>query len=346
MLLNRISPHGGDIYNSIAELDFSINTNPLGMPPEVRDAIISAVDLCAFYPDPYCRALRESISSCEGVPCGDILCGNGAAELIYSYALALHDDRPALIISPTFSEYRSALNAAGIAAEDYILSCDNGFALTDDILNADLSRYSAVFLCTPNNPTGRIVEPDILLSIARTGVRLFADMCFLELSGLGDIYDIPRLISAYPNVAVLKAFTKSCAIPGLRLGYLMCSDRDFLESMSTKTQCWNVSTLAQTAGCAALRCRDTLTRAAELIAGEREYMSRELSSLGFTVFPSSANYILIYNDRDLYRELLARRILIRDCSDYVGLDKGFYRLAVRTRDENDRLIAAINEVIS
>ena len=177
MLLNKRCPHGGDIYNNDVILDFSVNINPFGMPDEVRDALIKAVDGCKNYPDPYCSVLRKRISEVENVPEDNIICSNGAAELIYSYAYSLPKDRPALIISPTFCEYRAALEAAGISAEYYVLSEENGFILTDDFLTEELHGYGAVFLCTPNNPTGITVSESLLYGIARTGtIQMLCNM--------------------------------------------------------------------------------------------------------------------------------------------------------------------------
>ena len=316
------------------------------MPQAVRDAVIRSADSCAVYPDPYCRALRRGIASYERVPYEHILCGNGSAELIYAYAAALADSRPALIVSPAFCEYQAALEAADIRAEHHILTKDNGFRLTEDILSVDLSRYGAVFLCTPGNPTGVTVEPDILYKLADTGTKVFADMCFLDLTDAPDRYDIQKLIKSYPNVAVLKAFTKSYAMAGLRLGYLLCSDSELLERMSRRTQCWNVSTVAQQAGVAALGCGEFLKDSVGMIGRERERMAHTLCSCGVTVYRGEANYLLLYYDVDLYEKLLSRRILIRDCSDYIGLSKGYARVAVRTPEENDQLLSAIKEVIS
>lgn len=346
MLLNQHNPHGGDVYQHDVTLDFSSNSNPYGTPQAVRDAVIRSADRCDVYPDPCCRELRRGIADYERVPREHILCGNGAAELIYAYAYALDDSRPALIVSPAFCEYQTALAAAGRSAEHYLLRKENGFTLTGDILSADLTRYSAVFLCTPNNPTGVTVEPDILYQIAAAGVKVFADMCFLDLTGAPDRYDIPDLVEKHPNIAVLRAFTKSHAMAGIRLGYLLCADGDLLNSLSRTTQCWNVSSIAQQAGIAALSCGEYLRDSVRLIGRERERMMQALRSCGVTVCQSEANYLLLYSDTDLYEKLLSRRILVRDCSDYVGLSKGYYRIAVRTPQENDQLLSAIKEVIS
>ena len=345
MYIKQKNPHGGDIYSRDVLLDLSSNMNPAGMPEEVIDAVHASADSCGRYPDPYCRELRKAISESEGVPADCIICGNGAAEIIYSYAYSLPKDRPALIVSPTFSEYEAALKAAGVGARHYVLSESDGFRLTDEILKQDLSSFCAVFLCTPNNPTGLTVSRELLNSIAETGVQLFCDMCFLDLTEDPERYDIPGLIGRYPNVTVLKAFTKSYSMAGLRLGYALSSGSGLLEDMSEKTQCWNVSSVAQQAGIAALGCGGWLKDSVSAISAERARLTAELTDLGVEVLPSEANYLLLKTDRALYDELLERRILIRDCSNYRGLGKGYYRIAVRTADENDILLKALKEVI-
>lgn len=340
-----MNPHGGDVFDKEISLDFSSNINPFGMPQAVKDAIVRSAASCDAYPDPYCRRLRGSISAYENISCDRILCGNGAAELIYAYAYALEDDRPALIVAPAFCEYQKALTAAQKSIEYYLLREERDFMLTEDILDTDFSRCSAVFLCTPNNPTGIAAAPELLYALAGTGVRVFADMCFLDLTDEPDRYDIPKLIEAYPNVTVLRAFTKSYAMAGVRLGYALCSDAAFLERMSEKTQCWNVSTVSQQAGIAATGCSEWLNSSVKAIKAERERMTDILRSFGVRVYPCEANYLLLHTKIDLYERLLRRHILIRDCSDYIGLSKGYYRVAVRTKDENDRLITAIKEVL-
>lgn len=345
MLINRKNPHGGDIYSNRVSVDFSSNMNPEGMPGAVRQAVIDAAEYAGTYPDPFCGELRMRISESENIPYDSIICGNGAAELIYSYAYCLPKERPALVVSPTFSEYGSALDAAGVPFERYMLSESNGFRPDGGILREDLTGYSAVFICTPNNPTGITVDPELLEAVCGTGARVFCDMCFVPLSDDPLKYDIPRLVDTYPNLTVLKAFTKSFSMAGLRLGYAFCSDRVFIEEMSSKTQCWNVSSVAQKAGTAALGCGNWLAESVTRMRAERERLGKAVMECGIRVYPGEANYLLLYSEHDLYSLLLEKGILIRDCSNYEGLKKGFYRVAVRRRDENDMLISALREVI-
>lgn len=344
MLLKENNPHGGDIYTHRGLLDFSANINPFGIPEPVRNAAAEALYNCTAYPDPYCRELRKKLSEHEDVPEAWILCGNGAAELIYSFAFSLPKKKPALIISPTFSEYQTALSAAGIETGHHLLEEKDGFLL-DDITAIDSSRYSALFICTPNNPTGITVKPELLARLAQTGIRVFCDMCFLDFTDSPEQYDIPGMLKNYPNLLILKAFTKSFAIPGLRLGYVLCSDSAFMAAMSEKAPCWNVSIPAQEAGCAALGCGEWLSDAVKSISIERERMVSALKSMGVKVYPGEANFLLLYSDADLYDRLLEKGILVRDCSNYIGLGKGFIRIAIRRGEENDQILSAISEVL-
>ena len=345
MLINEINPHGGDVYTHKGMLDFSANINPFGIPDPVKTAVAKAIDNCTAYPDPYCCRLRERLAGEEKVPEEWILCGNGAAELIYSFAYSLPKDKPALIVSPTFSEYQKALSAAGIPSEYFMLEERNCFVLGDNIMNKDFSIYSALFICTPNNPTGITVRPDLLDKLAATGIRLFCDMCFMDLTDSPKRYNVLDLLKKYPNLVILKAFTKSFAIPGLRLGYVLCSDKEFIALMSEKSPCWNVSTPAQAAGCEALECKKWLSGTVKSISGERERMSASLSSMGIKIYPGEANFLLLYSEVDLYGRLLKKGILVRDCSNYQGLRKGFIRIAIRKPEENDKLLSAIREVL-
>lgn len=345
MLIKEKSPHGGDVYTNSVKLDFSANINPSGMPDAVRQALINAAKSCEAYPDPYCTALWRKLAEHEHVPIDHILCGNGAAELIYDYAYALPENKPALIASPTFSEYGRALSAAGVAAEHYVMKESDGFRLTEDFLRTDLTRYSTVFVCSPNNPTGITVDAAIIRAILESGARLLFDLCFLDLTDTPDKYGIPELLQAYPNLTVLRAFTKSYAMAGVRLGYAMSTDGGFLAKMSEKTQCWNVSTLAQEAGIAALECGDWLAQSVMKISTERRSLAEKLTKLGIKVYPGEANYLLLYSETDIAEKLMARGIMLRNCSNYVGLGKGYVRIAVRTREENELLLTELNEVL-
>ena len=346
MLYQTQNPHGGDIYGEEVLLDFSANTNPLGTPKGILDAVTAALPQMHRYPDPYCRKLVQAITEFEGVPKEYILCGNGAAELIYAYCDAL---RPvcAVELAPTFSEYALGLVRSGSRILRYRLTPENDFELTGDFLNyLSQTKPQAVFLCNPNNPTGRTIHPalleDILAFCKRLDISLFVDECFLDLADAGG--SLVPLLAEHRNLLILKAFTKSYGMAGIRLGYCMTSNTALLTRMSQCTQPWNVSLLAQTAGIAALQEQEFLKKTKALIAPERQWLKEALERRGFHVCPSDANYLLFRADPALHGKLKEKKIAIRNCSNYDGLELGWYRIAVRRREENEMLIRAIKEV--
>ena len=347
MIINENYGHGGDVYSHDVLLDFSANVNPLGTPPEVVEAVREAAARLAPYPDPYCGALRERLAALHGVDAADILCGNGAAELIFQFALARRPRR-ALLPVPSFSEYETALQAVDCAPEYWPLLRENGFALTEEILPRITPETELLMLCTPNNPTGVCIPQPLLQSILarcrETGVWLLLDECFLDLTDPEAAFSLIPELQSGDRVLVLRAFTKLYGMAGARLGYAVCRSRDFALEMCRMVQPWNVSTTAQAAGLAALDCTEFVARTKALIAEEKQYLLRELRALGVSVLPGKANYLLLSGVPELYDRLLEKRILIRSCANYRGLDAGDCRIAVRTHEENARLIAALREI--
>lgn len=346
MLYATKNPHGGDIYGGDVILDFSANTNPFGAPQGVRDAIGATLGALDRYPDPYCRALVGAISEFEGVPREYILCGNGAAELIYAYCDALKPKR-ALVLAPTFAEYALSVRRVGGEVVSYPLKQENAFLLDADLLTAlEDNAPDVLFLCSPNNPTGQSIPMSLLREIlrvcARLGTRIFLDECFLDLADVGE--SAVAFLRDAPALLILKAFTKSYGMAGVRLGYCMSADASVLSRMARATQPWNVSTLAQVAGIAALGEREFLRKTRGLIVRERAWLRGELEACGFWVCPSHANFLLFRANATLGERLRERQIAIRSCANYDALDARWYRIAVRQHEENEALMRAIREV--
>lgn len=346
MLYQTKNPHGGDVYGEEVLLDFSANTNPYGTPQGILDAVCAALSKMHRYPDPYCRELVCKIADFENVPKEYVLCGNGAAELIYAYCEAV---RPAVAVelAPTFSEYSLGLERVGCRMERYTLCQENEFQLDDGFMPfLEQVRPDAVFLCNPNNPTGKLISIELLEKIlafcTEHGSRLFLDECFLDLSDGGK--SMKCCLADHPNLFILKAFTKSYGMAGIRLGYCLTSDAGVLEKMSRAVQPWNVSSLAQAAGIAALDEEAFLRRTRETVRVEREWLKQELAAFGFCVCSSAANYLLFKATDDLHIRLKTKKIAIRNCDNYHGLGDGWYRIAVRLHEENECLIRAIKEV--
>ena len=233
MLYQTENRHGGDIYGGIA-LDFSANVSPLGTPRSVTDAIERVLPELYRYPDPYCRTLVQTISEYEGVPKNFVLCGNGASELIYAYCGAVRPKR-AMELAPTFSEYSLALRRTGCEIVRFALKQEENFDLREKFLPIlAREKIDALFLCNPNNPTGRLIADDLLEEILRIcrekNIALFVDECFLSLSDGG--VDLTPSLSDFPQLFILKAFTKSFGMAGLRLGYGLSADGALLRKMS------------------------------------------------------------------------------------------------------------------
>ena len=345
MLYQTENQHGGDVYGGGITLDFSANTNPLGTPPGVLEAVRRGLPQLHRYPDPYCRRLVRAIAGHEQVPESYVLCGNGAAELIYTYCAALRP-RTAVELAPTFMEYGSGLAQVGCRVERYFLHQAQNFDLDERFLFfLEGKKPEVVFLCNPNNPTGRLIPLPLLEHILRCcaarGIRLFLDECFLDLTEDG--VSAKRFLAEYPGLLILKAFTKSYGMAGIRLGYCLCADSALLRRMASASQPWNVSSLAQSAGVAALAERDFLQRTLSLVRTERRWLTDNLTALGFWVCPSHANYLLFCGPLGLREGLLQQGIAIRGCGNYQGLDEGWYRIAVRPHGENETLITAIRQ---
>ena len=347
MIIGDNYGHGGDIYKNSVKMDFSANVNPLGTPPEVTEAVRRAALTLSAYPDPYCTALREKLALRHGVSPDDIICGNGAAELIFQLTAALRVKK-ALLPVPSFSEYEAALRASGCESEFYSLTRESGFAVTEDILRHIDEDTDIVMLCSPNNPTGRAVERELLIKLLgrcrETGTWLFLDECFTELcTGESALSMIPELREG-DRVFILRAFTKLYGMAGARLGYAVCRNSDMLRRMSEISQPWNISSLAQAAGEAALGCTEFAERTIALITEEKKYLLSQLEALGIKALPGEANFLMLSGEPGLALALLERGILIRRCGNYRGLDEGDCRIAVKTHGENERLIAALREI--
>lgn len=370
-------PHGGD-WAAYEEncggevLDFSANVSPLGLPDSVKDAVVSSLGYAHRYPDPECRKLRNAIADKYKLNSESVFCGNGAADIIYRLAYAARPRR-ALVFAPDFCEYESALTEVGCevlrwrwmeeAAEKDRLT-DFPASLPEDL---DLIIFS-----NPNNPSGYMFKTEFLHDLLRQcgekNILLVVDECFMDFTENGDEQSMLNLVSRYsglcpdrtaerqeigdmlafvpkhPCLCVLRAFTKFYGMAGLRLGWCAASDKNLIDRMKKAGPPWSVSTPAQAAGVAALSDDGYARKLRRLITEEREWMLNELRKLGMRCVCGTANYILFYTeDLNLRQFLMDRGIAIRDCSNYAGLGPGWFRVAVRIREENEILIESLRK---
>lgn len=329
-------------------LDFSANVSPLGLPQGVAQAITQALAQADRYPDPLCRTLCAAIAGSEGVPREDVLCGNGAADLIYRFVWAAKPRR-ALVTAPTFAEYEAALRTVGCEVRRVVLREENDFALTEDFLRAIDAKTDVLFLCQPNNPTGVLTKPALLRKILERcqacGVRVVLDECFLDFLPEHERFTAKPALAAQPGLLILKAFTKLYGMAGVRLGYALSADTALLAQMCAAGQPWAVSTLAQAAGVAALKETEYVARLRALIEYERPRLESGLRALGLRVVPGRVNYLLFRGPAPLGEELKEKGVVLRCCKNYEGLGAEWYRTAVRTGPENARLLEALREVL-
>lgn len=339
--------HGGDIYRYQNVMDFSANCNPLGTPEGVKEAVLRSVADLGNYPQVGYAPLREAIGTYEGVEKDSVICGNGAAELIFSLVRA-RKPKKAVLMAPTFAEYEQALESVDCEVIRYETDEKKGFVLEETFLEMLGEDIDIVFLCNPNNPTGVLTSREFLLKVLEIcrerQIFLAVDECFLDFVKEPEAFTLKAYLKQYENLFLLKAFTKRYAMAGVRLGYGLCSNKKLMEAMNGVTQPWNLSVMAQEAGIAALKEKEYVERGRNLIFEEKVFLRDAFERLGFKVYASEANYLFFAGAEDLWEMCLKEGVLIRDCSNYPGLAKGFYRVAVRTHKENAALIRALENI--
>lgn len=340
--------HGGDIYRNKVKMDFSVNINPLGMPERVKEALMEAAAACACYPDIRQEALKQAIHVMTGADKNRILCGNGASEL---FMAIVHGLKPKKIVIPvpSFFGYEKAAKAGGAEVLYYEMKVEEAFCLTDKVIDFLPEDADILFLTNPNNPVGNRLSPELIEKILQhcmaKKIVVVLDESFIEFTQEWEQYSFLRRVDEFSNLIIVRAFTKIFAIPGVRLGYLVCDNLEIVKKIEEQLPEWNLSVFAQKAGIAAAKETEYRKKSVEVVRTEREYLTGKLQRSGVLVYPSEANYLLLYTEYPLAEELLKRGILIRDCSNYRGLSKGYYRIAIRQREENEELLAEIGEIV-
>lgn len=338
--------HGGDVYKNQVDLDFSININPLGMPEIIASALHRAVEMAVRYPDPSSEGLKKAV--CQmlqkengwSISRSSLLFGNGASEL---FMAIIHGIKPqkTVIPIPSFYGYEYAAQAGKGEIVYY-----KGDIFTDSLTQVLSGRPDLLFLANPNNPTGKQISKERLLSLLhrcqKDKIIVVLDECFAPFCA-EDISLLPEA-GSFDHVIIVRAFTKIYSIPGVRLGYLVCTNPVLIEKIGNQLPEWNISCFAQAAGSACAGLDGFVKQTAAYVKTEREFLEAGLKREGITVFPGSANFILIHSEIPLYQMLLEKKILIRDCENFRGLEKGFYRIAVKTRKENEILLKMIGEI--
>lgn len=343
-MVASVDAHGGDLLaHAGVTLDFSVNLSPLGLQPQVIDALLAATPTFDAYPDPHCRALTAATAQMENIAPERICFGNGAADLIIRLCTALRP-KHALVTAPAFSEYEKAVLEVGGTVSHHQLSPENGYQITAAMADSITAQMDMVFLCNPNNPTGRLATadaiPTVLAKCAQVGAILVVDECFLSFT---DAKSCKNLLESYDNLIVLKAFTKMYCMAGLRLGYVLTSPV-LRDTIAKYGQSWSVSTPAQVAGVAALQLTDLPARTRVAVDAERAWLVAQLADLPITPLPADANFMLLQTERDIWQPLHDLGILTRNCTNFHGLQGHYVRIGLKNRPENVQLVEALRRV--
>jgi threonine-phosphate decarboxylase len=329
-------------------LDFSSNINPLGPSTRVLKTIKKKLDTLQIYPDSESLDLRKNLQKYTRITSTQIVVGNGATEIIYNFCKAfLSQKTPVLIPIPTFGEYEAGAKLAG--AKVKFFKTMNLKKDIDDFISK-LPNNGCVFICNPNNPTGyllsKIYLKKIIMAANKKNTLVFLDECFIEL--VPDYNEsIITFVKKYDNLFILRSLTKSFGLAGIRIGYGI-GTKKLITILNQIKIPWNVSGLAQHAASAAISTPNYLDKAKKIIQTESNYLKNNISKLeNFDCYDSVTNFILIKSklrSSKLQKKLLRKKILIRDCSNFRGLNNNYIRVAVKTRKENQRLVHALEEL--
>ena len=340
--------HGGPVHAELEKLglkadeiiDFSVSSNPFSYPPAVAEAVRGAV--IDRYPDSESTELRQALAARLGVSPANILVGSGSMEIIRLITLAYFGNGDSvLILKPTFGEYELAVQIAGASVMELWSREENNFAFDIDeaISLIREKKPKGVFICNPNNPSGQYLTRQQVESVlaACEDSLLVLDEAYIAFTE--NSWPSNGLISR-SNVVSVRSMTKDYALAGLRLGYAVSSE-EIIENLRRVRPPWNVNAAAQAAGLAALKDGDYLKRCEAKIRQSKQYLTGELTKMGFKVLPSRTNFFLVkVGDGQRFRAaLLKYGLMLRDCTSF-GLPE-FVRIAALTMPECEKLIATI-----
>jgi L-threonine-O-3-phosphate decarboxylase len=355
--------HGAEVLDAAEEsglkpheiLDFSSSVNPLGPSKKALEAAKKAFSQISAYPDSNSNELRQVIAShFGGITKDNVIVGNGSTELMYLFAETfLKKGETALIPAPTFGEYESAVRKTGETPK--FIKLGKSFNVEASTFKTEISGAKIIFLCNPNNPTSMLIPKKTLTNIIEQALEhdifVFLDEDFLEFVENEKSLTMIDKINTYPNLFILRSFTKIFGLTGLRVGYGIANE-EIIRILSCAKIPWNVNCLAQAAAVVALKEEEHLQMTREQIKKEKDWLHTELDKFDSFKFSSpDANFFFIDIHKSgltaskLKSKLLKHGILIRDCTSFRGLDEFYVRIAVKTRVENEKLIEALRRTV-
>lgn len=349
--------HGGNIYRLKREgkgelLDYSSNINPLGVPDSFKRAIIENFDILEKYPDPDYVELRENIGRYNKVDVKNIIAGNGATEILFLYMKAMKPKKT-LIISPSFAEYKRALESVGSEIIHYPLLEENNYNLDIESFLKEVPKCDLVVICNPNNPTGSFISLENIKKIndalSEKGIKLFIDEAFIEF--IRGWEDMTSVLLEDKNIFVMRALTKFFAVPGVRLGYGITYDEEIMKKMEKYKEPWSVNSFADIAGKIMLWDKEYIEATENWIEEEKKWFYEESCKIeNIKTFKTNVNFILVKllkkNSSVVRDEMISKGVVVRDASNFMFLNEQYIRLAIKNRENNIKVLQALKEVMA
>ena len=355
--------HGSDIekisacyhIKKEAIVNFAGKVNPLGLPASVKEAVATHADLFSSYPDREYLSLRNVLSNYCDVPADYILPGNGSSELI---ALLIEARAPkhTLILGPTYSEYSRELTFSGSTQDYYHLQETSDFRPDlDDLFHTLSDGYDFLIICNPNNPTSSAIFRDelkeLLAFCKRKNIFVMIDETYVEFApDISAITAVP-LTKQFSNLMVLRGVSKFYAAPGMRFGYGITGNSEFLKTMREKQIPWSLNSLGAFAGEMLFQDHDYYQQTRNLILSERQKMYETIKKLPtFKIYPAYANFLLVkilkdgITSFDVFERCIQKGLMIRDCSSFQCLEGEYVRFCIQMPEENQRLLDLLQTI--
>ncbi len=355
-----LNGHGGNIkqicdkygLNPDEIIDFSASINPLGCPEVARKAVLEQFNGILNYPDSECSDLRKTIAEKITSNESNVIIGNGSNELFYLIPRALQPEK-GVLLQPTFGEFKDAFCNSHVDVVE-IINDDKDFP----VINTNISRLKSVedgmiFLCNPNNPTGQLTRKEDIMELVNDNPNrlIVIDEAFMDFIDEDEKYSVIKEAPSMQNLIVVRSLTKFYGFPGLRLGYLVTNESIVNKLMRYKEP-WTVNTIAQIAGIAAINDEEFAVNTRQYISSEKAFMHDGLNMIkGIHPFQPTVNFILVriedigITSSEIQNLLLKNNILIRNCANFVGLDEKYFRVAVKTREENQKLLSMLKLIM-
>jgi threonine-phosphate decarboxylase len=346
--------HGGQAWKIQGIEDFSHNLNPFGPPECLPEIIATAMDDIGHYPDDNCTELKAALSELFVLREENITIGSGSSEIIRNFPNAFIERGEKVIINrPSFAEYSHQCRVAGIDTVYNELTEEEDFRMNSEKISSVIkSGAKALYICNPNNPTGRIEPRRKLLEIIKEcrdeGVLVFLDETLLELVPDHDGISCMKFVNEYENLVIAGSLTKSFAIPGIRIGYGIASP-PLIEEMNKIRMTWNVGQIEQNvARILMTEHMDHVVNAAVLMEKESKIMNSQLNGIGFPAGKVSDSFFYFSSLKKLgikcsefQKLMLKEKIMVRDCSSFGDRFDHYVRYSVKDRSRNDMFVKAV-----